>query len=123
MARAQSHPAPVSVRSVGGMAFCASSAPVASSKKCGTRIGGKSSGKLSGQPFDMHRFKAVFPDRWASFLRAHFQTSARVAAFFDVDDKTARNWLHGISAPSGPTVLFAVTCLPGVAEYLMGDAA
>lgn len=82
----------------------------------------KSSGKFAA-PFDMMRFKAVFPHRWADFLRAHFQSSTHVAFFFGVDDRTARHWLDGTTAPSGAVAIVACAKIDGAVEYLMGEAA
>ena len=83
----------------------------------------KSSGKFAGVPFDMHRFRAVFPHRWADFLRQHFQSSTHVAAFFGVDDRTARHWLEGTTAPNGATAIFAVAAIPGAMQELLEFAA
>lgn len=94
----------------------------------GTVPAGESSGELSGVfsgvPFDIHRFRAVFPDRWAAFLRANFRSSAHVAVFFDVDDRTARNWLEGITGPRGAHVAVALIARPEAArEHLLREAA
>lgn len=84
----------------------------------------KSSGSLAVErPFDLHRFRTLFPDRWASFLRAHFRNHTQIAAFFDVDDKTARNWLDGTTKPTAPTALIAVASIPGAMAELTGVAA
>jgi hypothetical protein len=80
-----------------------------------------SSGKF-GRAFDMHRFKAVFPSKWASFLRANFRNSTHVAVFFDCDDRTARHWLEGTTAPSGAIAIVAASRIPGAVEFLMGTA-
>ena len=82
---------------------------------------GKSSGKFAGC-FDPMRFKAIFPDRWAGFLRAHFRSSTEVAAFFGVDDRTARHWLHGTTAPSGSVAIHAIAAIPGALAELMRAA-
>ena len=65
---------------------------------------GQSSGELSCDP---RRFRTLYPDRWTAFLKAHFGGPAHVAAFFDVDPKTARNWWEGTSGPQGWAVEYA----------------
>ena len=84
---------------------------------------GQSSGELAVERrVDLHRFRALFPYRWADFLRSHFRNSADIAAFFDVDDKTARNWLEGTTKPSAPTAIIAVARIPGAMAELMRAA-
>jgi hypothetical protein len=100
---------------------CASSAPMLMTNH-GTGAAETSSGTYSGTPFDMHRYKGIFPDRWASFLRAHFRDSRHVAYAFSVDDKTARNWLAGITAPRAEAALMAVSTYPDALPLLMGAA-
>lgn len=98
-------------------------APVLPAHIAATRLE-KSSGELAVErPFNLHRFRAVFPDRWTAFLKAHFQSHAQIAAFFDVDDKTARNWLDGTTKPTAPTALIAVASIPGAMADLTGVAA
>jgi len=90
----------------------------------GTGGGGQSFGELAvARPFDLHRFRAMFPTRWAAFLKAHFRSTAEIAAFFDVDDKTARNWVEGSTKPTAPTALIAVARIPGAMAELIGVAA
>lgn len=84
---------------------------------------GQSSGKFSGVPCDLFRLKAVFPDRFAALLNSHFRNAAEVAVFFDRDEKTARNWMAGITSPNGAATLYAVAAIPGALQALMGEAA
>jgi len=92
-----------------------------------TAVGGVSSGEFcegfSGRPFDLHRYRVVFPDRWAAFLRAHFRDQMHVAYMFGVSDRTARNWWEGVSAPRAEFALAACKNVPGASEYLMAGAA
>lgn len=74
---------------------------------------------LSGRPFDMHRFRAVFPDIWAEFLKAHFRDKEHIAYFFDTDEKTARNWLSGFNVPTGPRAVAAVLQFPALRQRLL----
>lgn len=84
---------------------------------------GKPSDLLSGRPIDLDRFRAIFPDRWAAFLKAHFRSSAEVAYFFGVDDKCARNWLAGVTAPRSEVVLALIQRCPTVLPMLIDEAA
>ena len=92
----------------------------------GTGAGGVSSGfgagQFAGLPFDLHRYRVVFPDRWASFLKAHFRDHIHVAFVFGVSERTARNWWEGVSAPRAEFALAACKHIPGAAEYLMEAA-
>lgn len=74
---------------------------------------------LAGKPFDMHRFRAIFPDIWAEFLRRHFRDKEHVAFFFDVDERCARNWLSGLNAPTGPRAVAAVLQFPALRQRLL----
>jgi len=81
-----------------------------------------SSGNLSdllrGRPCDPRRFRAVYPDRWMAFIRAHFASPVHVAVFFDVDEKTARLWWEGTNAPQGWVVDFAIQSIASAAVWL-----
>lgn len=79
---------------------------------------GNLSGLLAGRRCDHRRFRALYPDRWSSFIRAHFQSSLHVAVFFDVDEKTARHWWEGTNTPQGWVVDFAVQNIPGAKQWL-----
>lgn len=76
-----------------------------------------------GRAFDIHRFRVVLRDRWADLLKAHFRDSVHIAYFFDVDEKTARNWLAGVTGPSGPAVARAIQSMPSAAAFLLAEAA
>lgn len=79
---------------------------------------GDLAGLLSGRPCDPRRFRALYPDRWSAFLRANFHNATHVAAFFDIDDRCARNWLEGVTGPQGWAVEFAIRSIPGAAQHL-----
>lgn len=87
------------------------------------QVSGVSSGISSGVPFDLFRFKAVFPDRWAGLLKAHFRSASHVAVFFDCDEKTARNWMAGVTSPNGSSAIIAAASIPGAIQFLMQVAA
>lgn len=75
-------------------------------------------------PVDLHRFRAVFPDRWAALLRHHFNGDLlRIQTFFGVSERTARDWLGGVSAPAGPFVALACVSIPGATGQLTRVAA
>ena len=84
----------------------------------GTVSSGDLAGLLSGRPCDPLRFRALYPDRWSAFLRAHFQSATHVSVFFEVDNRCARNWWEGTSGPQGWAVEFAIRSLPAAAQYL-----
>lgn len=77
----------------------------------------------SGKPFDMDRFRTVFPNIWADFLRRHFRDKEHVAYFFDVDERCARNWLSGLNAPTGPRAVAAVLQFPMLRDRLLQEVA
>jgi hypothetical protein len=70
-----------------------------------------------------HEFYRTFRDQWPVFLKAHFRNSAHIAAFFQVDDRTARDWLGGVSQPRGPVVAYAVATMPAETAAMVGRAA
>ena len=81
---------------------------------------GKSSGVFpGGLPCDPWAFYRTFRDQWPAFLKAHFRNSAHVAAFFSVDDRTARGWLEGVTAPRGQVVAYAMAAMPDQAAALI----
>ena len=84
----------------------------------------KGSAESCGEfPVDLHRFRAVFPDRWAALLRKHFRDARHVQFFFGVSERTARDWLDGVSAPAGPFVALACVSIPGATSHLTRVAA
>lgn len=97
----------------------ASASPSGVLTKINAERSDKSSGTFSGRRCDPRAFQRVYPDRWHGFLKAHFRNSVEVAAFFDVNEKTARLWLEGCNAPRGWAVAYAVTRLPSAAKYLL----
>ena len=76
-------------------------------------------GEFPAIRFDMLHYRSVFPDRWTSLLRSHFRGAYHVEVFFGIDSKTARDWWHGKTGPSGAFVIRAIISIPGALEYLM----
>lgn len=84
---------------------------------------GSGPGILSGRRIDLQAVRRMFPSRWSAFLRAHFRSSTEVAFFFDVNEKTARLWLEGATAPRAEVVLALIERAPSVLPALLADAA
>lgn len=91
-------------------------------KSFGKVLPAKNSG-LAGVPCDPHRFRAMFPDRWAAFLRAHHRSVEEVAVFYDVTFRTATYWWEGMHRPSGDKVALAATSNPAGFQAHFGRAA
>lgn len=79
---------------------------------------GSLAGLLSGRPCDPRKYRALYPDRWSAFLRAHFQNATHVAAFFEIDHKTARNWVEGATGPTGWAVAYVIHSIPSARQFL-----
>ncbi len=71
----------------------------------------------------MHRFRVVFPDRFSGLLKAHFRDTEHIAHFFGVKERTARDWVNGVSNPNGPSAIIACARIPGALAHLIGVAA
>lgn len=76
---------------------------------------------LTGRAFDPHRFRTVFPDQWAAFLRAHHRRPEEVAVFYGVTYRTAENWWHGVTAGTGASVAQAALAHPDGFAAHFGD--
>lgn len=90
-------------------------------RQAGTECAPKEGGECSPRPMDMHGLRRALPHRWAEFCRRHFRNSDELAAFFDVDEKCARNWLEGKHAPASAFTLRAVSAFPDAVPTLLGD--
>lgn len=87
---------------------------------------GPASGARSGLPAGVviaGQWRRQFRCRWGAFLRAHFHSPVHVAAFFSVDEKTARMWWEEVTEPKGWVVAYACAALPAAAPALLRDAA
>ena len=74
-------------------------------------------------PANLHQYRRAFPVRCAELIKSHIGTSpSKIAVFFDIDEKTARDWLSGKAAPSGPFVAIICARIPGAAAYLLEAA-
>ena len=95
------------------LTVCAPVAPVSSGDGVGVV-----SGVLSGRRADPMAYRRLFRDRWGAFLRGNFHNHLHVAVFFNVDEKTARQWWNDVNQPSGWAVAFAREMVPGAADFL-----
>lgn len=69
--------------------------------------------KFFGRPFDMRGYRTHLPEKWAAFLKEHFNGDVRLISFmFGVTEKCAQNWLHGIGSPRPEFVLIAICKIP-----------
>lgn len=76
-----------------------------------------------GRPFDLPRYRVVFPDLWSAFLRRHYRDVGEVAVTFDVTERQARNWWEGANRPSGDKVALAAMLHPQAFHDHFGRAA
>jgi hypothetical protein len=70
------------------------------------------------RPCDPRRYRALYPDLWFAFLRAHFRDPVEVAYFFGVDAKTGKDWWEGVSRSQGWAVAYAIENIPTAAAFL-----
>lgn len=96
----------------------ASSPPVALADHRAARAAA-SCGEL---PVDLHRMRAVFPDRWQAFIKANFRDLQHIQFFFGVSERTAREWRDGVGSPRAEAALYAVSRFPHALTQLMGAA-
>ena len=101
---------------------CDQSAAKQEGGSLGNQFASKNSA-LGGRPVDPYRFKALFPDQWAAFLRAHHRRPEEVAVFYGVTFKTAENWWHGVTAGTGASVAQAALAHPDGFVAHFGKAA
>lgn len=80
-------------------------------------------GEFPGRPVDLHRARCLMPGLWSEVVRANFRRPVDVAYFFDCDERTARNWWEGVSAPRAEVVILAAARIPGALPHLLRVAA
>ena len=73
-------------------------------------------------PVDLNRFRAVFPDRWQAFIKAHFRDIRHVQFALGVSEKTARDYWAGTTSPRAEVALYACATHPGALNELMAAA-
>jgi len=87
-----------------------------------------SSGDCSGDPSIrapssrrtlLRQFQDETPARWMAFLRAHFSGPTEVSMFFEVDEKTGRNWWKGSGRPTLDKALVAEVEFPASYQHYM----
>lgn len=69
-------------------------------------------------PCDPRRYRALYPDLWFQFIRAHFSDAVHVAFTFGVDAKTGRDWWEGHTRSQGWAVAWAIEHIPAARAYL-----
>lgn len=75
-------------------------------------------------PADLHGLRRRLPNEWAGFLRQHFNADVRlIRAFFDCDERTARDWLSGRHGVNGAPLLMLVRKVPAARAFFLGEAA
>lgn len=75
-------------------------------------------------PADLHGMRRRLPDEWAGFLRQHFNSDVRlIRAFFDCDERTARDWLAGRHGVNGAPLLLLIRRDPRALAFFTGSAA
>jgi hypothetical protein len=80
-------------------------------------------GELSHRPADLHGLRRRLPGEWSAFLKSHFQSATHVAAFFDVDHRTARNWLAGSHGVNAAPLLLLIRENEVARQFFLGEAA
>jgi hypothetical protein len=75
-------------------------------------------------PADLHGMRRRLPNEWAGFLRQHFNSDVRtIRAFFDCDERTARDWLAGRHGVNGAPLLKLIRQVPAARVFFLGEAA
>jgi hypothetical protein len=75
-------------------------------------------------PADLHGMRRRLPEEWAAFLKHHFNGDVTlIRAFFDVDGKTARAWLHGDHGVNAAPFLLLVRKNPVARQFFIGEVA
>lgn len=96
-----------------------SAALLSRSKHHATTIPASSFKHFSGEiPCDPHRFRAMFPDLWRAFLRAHFRDAMHAAYTLGVTERTGRDWFEGKTGANGAAALYAVAMVPGAMDWI-----
>lgn len=58
---------------------------------------------------------------WSALLMRHCGSAHEISRLFDVTEQTGRNWLDGVSCPTGLAVLHAMLLWPGEFAALVED--
>lgn len=84
-------------------------------------------GRGRGLPFRGRIVLPAPPERdamlvwWSGLLMRHCGSAHEIARLFDVTEQTGRNWLDGVSCPTGLAVLHAMLLWPGAFAALVDD--
>lgn len=107
-----------------GAAPGAALSPGAGSGGSPVALAGQSSALPPGAvAVDLDGMRRQFPARWSAFLRAHFAGPLHVAVVFGVDERAARNWWEGVTAPRAEAAIAAVAAYPQALPLFLGVAA
>lgn len=79
---------------------------------------GFGAGQFAGVRCDLDGYRRAFPSRWSAFLRAHFRDRIHVAFEFSVDERTARNWWEGTTAPRAEVLMVVLDRFPAALAML-----
>ena len=68
--------------------------------------------------------RRCLPDEWAGFLRKHFNEDVGlITAFFDVNERTARDWLAGRHGVNGAPLLLLIRKNKVARQFFLGETA
>ncbi|MAN99929.1 hypothetical protein [uncultured Roseovarius sp.] len=74
------------------------------------------------RPVDLAGFARAFPDRARAYFRGTGLSAAEIAVAYGVTERTACNWLEGVTRPTGDKVaVIAVVDPEGFARHLAPD--
>lgn len=79
----------------------------------------KSPGIGVGIGSDIDRMQKVFPEVFAAWLKANFESKEHIAHFFCRDERSARNWLSGLNCPTGPVAAALILRFPDLRQKLV----
>lgn len=76
---------------------------------------------MAGLRTDLHALRRAMPEVFAQVLEEQFRSNEEAALFFDVDERTIRNWKAKRNQPRGHHVLFLIHKRPAAARRLLGE--
>jgi DNA-binding transcriptional regulator YiaG len=76
---------------------------------------------MAGRRADLHALRRAMPKVFARVLEEQFRSNEEAALFFDVTERTIRNWKAMRNEPGGHHVMFLIQKRPGAARRLLGE--